>query len=189
MESNHKIQRPGLIGMLAAGLWLAALVVEYHYGLLPPGNGSWMYYADQSVFFLALMGYLIMLVGLWQSKAAGEGRFGKISLGIFIAGIAALLIAQVVQWLTKNPDFFLFPVGGILQLLGGLLTGTAVVTAKRWSGWQRFAPLLQGLYYLIVLFIPIAVSNQSPSELTEGLWQVTWFITSLALYSASNQSR
>ena len=184
MDSKNKVRGSGVVGMVAAGLWLAALFVEYQYGLLPPGNGSWLYYADQFVFFIALAGYLVMLLGLWQSKAIGDGKFGKISLGIFITGIAALLIAQVVQWLTKNPDFFLYPIGGIFQLLGGLLTGIAVVLAKRWSGWQRFAPLLQGLYYAIILLIPIAVSNQSPTQLTEGLWQVTWFITSLALFTS-----
>jgi len=94
------------------------------------------------------------------------------------------LLAQILQPILHNPDFFLYPVGGIFQLLGGVLTGIAVVTAKRWNGWQRFAPLLQGLYYLIVLFIPIVVSNQSPTQFTEGLWQVTWFITSLALYTS-----
>jgi hypothetical protein len=188
MNSKNQIRVSGFVGMIAAGLWLAALSIEYRYGLQPPGNGSWLYYTDQFMFFLALVGYLIMLLGLWQSKAMGDGRFGKISMGIFIAGIAALLIAQVVQWLTNNADFFLFPIGGIFQLLGGVLTGFAVVTAKRWDGWQRFAPLLQGLYYLIVLFIPIVVSDQSPTQFTEGMWQVTWFFTSLALFTKSNKS-
>jgi hypothetical protein len=174
----------GVVGMVSAGLWLAALFIEYKFGLLPPGDGSWFYYSNQAGFFVALAGYLVMLLGFWQSKAMGENRFGKISLGIFITGIAALLIAEVFQLITHNPDFFLYPIGGLFQLLGGVLTGFAVVTAKRWNGWQRFAPLLQGLYYLIVLFIPIVVSNQSPSQLTEGLWQMTWFITSLALFTS-----
>jgi hypothetical protein len=177
----------GIVGMAASILWLTALYVEYRFGLLPPGNGSVLFYADQGVFFIALSGYLIMLLGLWQSKAVGDGIFGKISLGMFIAGLISLLTAQVVQWFTKNPDFFLFPVGGIFQLLGGLLTGIAIVTAHRWTGWQRFALLLQGLYYLGVLFLPIVISNQSPSELTEGLWQVTWFISSLALFTTTFQ--
>ena len=33
----------GLIGMVASILWLIALFIEYRYGLLPPGNGSWLY--------------------------------------------------------------------------------------------------------------------------------------------------
>jgi hypothetical protein len=186
MNSKNQIRISGIVGMSSACLWLIALFIEYHYGLLPPGNGSLLYFANQIMFFIALAGYLIMLLGLWKSKASGDGAFGKISVGIFIAGLASLLIAQVVQWLTKNPDFFLFPVGGIFQLLGGLLTGISVVTKKRWTGWQKYALLLQGLYYLIALFLPILISNQSPTQLSEALWQVTWFITSLALFTKSN---
>lgn len=188
MNSKNQIRISSIIGMASAGLWLIALFIEYRYGLQPPGNGNFIYFADQSMFFIALAGYLIMLLGLWKSKAAGNGVFGKISLGIFIAGLAALLVAQIVQWLTKNPDFFLYPVGGIFQLLGGLLAGIAVVTAKRWAGWQKYAPLLQGLYYLLALFLPIVISDQSPTQFSESLWQVTWFITSLALFTKSGNT-
>ena len=188
MTPQNQIRTASVIGMVSAVLWIVALFIEYQFGLLPPGNGSILYYIDQFMFFAALAGYLIMLIGLLKSGAAGNGVFGKISQGIFITGLAALLIAQVVQLLTRNPDFFLYPIGGIFQLLGGLLTGIAVVIAKRWAGWQRFAPLLQGLYYLIVLFLPIVISNRSPSQLTEALWEGTWFITSLALYTNSRNT-
>lgn len=186
MKSQNQIRTASIIGMISAGIWITALFIEYQYGLQPPGNGSFLYYLDQFLFFVAMSGYLIMLIGLLKSNVAGNSAFGKISLGVFITGLAALLIAAVVQWVTKNPDFFLFPIGGIFQLLGGLLTGIAVVIEKRWTGWQRFAPLLQGLYYLIVLFLPIVISDQSPSQLTESLWQVTWCITSLALFTQSH---
>ena len=138
------------------------------------------------MFFVALAGYLVMLLGLWKSKAAGDGIFGRISLGIFIAGLVSLLIAWLAQLIKKDPNFFLYPVGGIFQLLGGLLTGIAVVTAKRWDGWQRFAPLIQGLYYLLLFFLLVVSSNQSPSPIGEALWQVTWSITSLALFTKSS---
>ena len=114
MNSRHQIRVSSVVGMASAGLWLVALFIEYRFGLQPPGNGSLMYLANQAMFFVALAGYLILLLGLWKSKAAGDGIFGKISLGIFIAGLVSLLIAQIAQWLTNNPDFFLFPVGGIL---------------------------------------------------------------------------
>jgi hypothetical protein len=188
MNSKNQIRVSSIIGMASAVLWLIALSIEYRYGLQPPGNGSMLYYADQALFFVALAGYLVMLLGLWRSKAAGVGILGKSGLGIFIAALVALLIAQVVQLLTKNPDFFLYPVGGILQLLGGLLTGIAVVVAKRWEGWQRYAPLLQGLYYLALFVLLIVGSNGGPTQLGESLWQVTWFITSLALFTKSSEA-
>jgi hypothetical protein len=179
----------GLVGMVSAAVWLLAIFIQSRYGVEPPGDGSFLYYADQILYFIALAGYLVMLLGMWQAKAAGDGIFGKISLGLFIAGLVSLLIASIVQLLTNNTDFFLFPVGGIFQLLGGLLTGIAVATSKRWSGWQRFAPLLQGLFYLIVLFLPVVISNQSPTDLGQSIWQVTWFITSLALFPKASYAK
>jgi hypothetical protein len=186
MNIKNQIRLSGVVGMASAGLWLIALLIEYRYGLQPPGNASLIYIADQIMFFVALAGYLVMLLGLWKSKAAGDGIFGRISLGIFIAGLVSLLIAWLAQLIKKDPNFFLYPVGGIFQLLGGLLTGIAVVTAKRWDGWQRFAPLIQGLYYLLLFFLLVVSSNQSPSPIGEALWQVTWSITSLALFTKSS---
>ncbi len=176
-----------VMGMVSAVLWLVALTIEYAFQLRPPGNGSQLYYLDQLLFFIAMVGYVFLLLGLWQVKAAGTGLFGKISLGIFIAGLAALLIASIVSALTNNPDFFLFPIGGMLQMLGGLLTGIAVVTARRWDDWQRFAPLLQGLYYL-ALILSLVIFNQPPTQLSESIWQVTWFITSLALFTKTSDA-
>lgn len=186
MFTKTKPRTSAVVGMGSAVLWLIALFIEYSFHLQPPGNGSLLYYANQGMFFIAMAGYVILLLGLWQVRAAGGGIFGKISLGIFITGLVALLIAQIVQAFTNNPDFFLFPIGGIFQLLGGLLTGIAVAVSKRWQGWQRFMPLLQGLYYLIALMLPIIISNQGPTLLTESIWQVTWFLTSLALFTKTS---
>lgn len=102
--------------MVSAGLWIIALFIEYQYGLWPPGNSSLLYYIDQFMFFVAMAGYMTMLIGLLKSNAAGSGIFGKITLGIFITGLASLLIAQVVQLLTKNPDLFLYPIADSCRL-------------------------------------------------------------------------
>jgi hypothetical protein len=181
MNTKNRVQVSGIVGMVAAVLMTIALFAIDQYGLQPPGDGSFLYFAGNIVALIASAGYVIMLVGLWRSKAAGEGIFGKMSLGIFIAGMVLLVIGQAVELLSITSDLFVVA-GGLLLLLGGLLTGIAVVTARRWDGWQRFAPLLQGLYFLILL-VPTLISGQSFAQLGEFLWQVTWFITSLALYT------
>ncbi len=199
MVSSSSGRRPrisGVVGMASAVLWLVALTIEYRYDLQPPGDGSLLYFADSFMFFLALAGYLIMLLGLWQAKATGEGAFGRGSLGIFIVGLVLLLIAQIVSWLTRNHDNFLFPLGGLCQLVGVVLTGIAVVTAKRWDGWQRYVLLLQAVWYVVLVIplfvaevvIPVVATNQGPTQLGESLWQVTWFITSLALFTQSRKT-
>lgn len=183
--SQNRTRGASIAGMVGAGLWLIALFLEYGYGLQPPGNGSALYYASQAMFFAAMLCYGYLLFGLLGSGAAGNGVRGKVLIGLWVASLVALLISQAVQLFTGDSNFFLFPVGGLVQMHGGLLTGMAVVREKRWTGWQRFAPLLQGLYYLLVLFLPLFIADQEPSLLTEGLWQVTWFVTSYALYTNS----
>jgi len=187
MKSQNKIRTAGFIGMVSAGIWLIALTIEYKFQLFPPGDGSALYLVDQAIFFIAMAGYLFMLVGLWRSRAVGEGRFGGISLGIFITAISAFLIGLIIGFTSYDLGSYLLPIGGILQMFGCLFTGIAVITAKKWDGWQRFAPMLQGLYYLF-LFIQVAAFNQEPTQLTEGIWQVTWFITSFALFTKSRNT-
>ena len=187
MKTQNRIHTAGIIGMVSAGIWLIALTIEYRFQLFPPGNGSALYLADQAIFFIAMAGYLFMLVGLWQSGAVGEGRFGRISLGVFITAISAFLISLTIGFISYNLGSYLLPIGGILQLIGCLFTGIAVITAKKWDGWQRFAPMLQRLYYLF-LFIQLAAFNREPTQLTEGIWQVTWFITSFALFTKSKNT-
>ncbi len=36
----------------------------------------------------------------------------------------------------ESPIFILFPISGTLHDVGALLTGAAVLIAKRWSGWR-----------------------------------------------------
>ena len=83
MRSGNFIRFSAIVGMASAALWLIALSMEYRYGLQPPGNGTALYLADQIIFFVALAGYLMMLLGLWKSGAAGDGATGRISVGIF----------------------------------------------------------------------------------------------------------
>jgi hypothetical protein len=59
------------------------LLVEYRYGLFPPNSGT-VFVANQLMFLAAMSCIWVMLVSLWRAKAGGNGRFGKISLGLFI---------------------------------------------------------------------------------------------------------
>lgn len=186
MNIRARMRTPGMVGMCAAILFLSALFVEYAFGLFV-GDGSALYYFDSALFFIAQIGFLLLLLELWQAKVAGDGIFGKIALGIFISGLIALLIAQALNLLTNNHDQILYPIGGLLQFIGCLLTGIAVVTAKRWEGWQRFVPLIQSIYLLFAIMLPLFMANQDPTLLTESLWQATWFLVGLALFTQAGR--
>jgi hypothetical protein len=182
--------------MVASAVWIVALVVEYQFGLQPPGDGSALYSADQAAFTLAELGYLLMLIGLFRSRAGGDGTFGGVAIGIWAIAIGALVIGQLLQFLgvVVVP---LLPIGGLGQIIGSILTAIAVWRARRWSGWRRLAPTIWASYTFI-LFGAIATgtpglsttsaapSTTSPSELAEAAWQVAWFLVGLALYMESS---
>jgi len=179
--------------MVASAVWIVALVVEYRFGLRPPGDGSALYRADQAAFALAQLGYLLLIVGLARSHAGGDGTFARISLGIWTVAIAALVIAQFLG-LIGVVVIPLLPIGGLGQLIGSILTAIAVWRARRWRGWRRWAPAIWAIY-TFVLFVAIATGMPglatpalapyptSPSELAEAGWQVTWFLMGLALFT------
>jgi hypothetical protein len=183
--------------MVAAAVWIIALVAEYQLGLRPPGDGSALYQADQAAFALAELGYLLMLVGLFRSRAGGDGTFGRVAIWIWVVAIAALALAQFLGLLGVEV-IPLLPIGGLGQLIGSILTAIAVWRAGRWLGWRRLAPAIWATYTFI-LFVAIASGlpglttpavdpyPTSPSELAEGLWQVAWFLVGLALYIESGR--
>ena len=183
MFHRNRSQLAGSLGMFGALLFFVGLLIEYRYGLFPPGSGT-LFVINQMMFFVAMGCILLMLWGMRQARAGGNGRFARITLTIFPIGWAALLLGGIVSLLTGNADNLFFPLGGLTVMVFGLLAGIAVALGKNWQGWSRFAPLLQGVYYLLVMMIlpPILTGSNEPTFLTESLWMLTWFLMGLAVF-------
>lgn len=183
MISNKWTQTSGIAGMSGAVLFFIALLIEYRYGLFPPGNGA-LYVANQLMFFVAMTGILIMLVGMRQSRAGGDGILARVSLTLFPIGWAAIILGGIMNLFTYNEDIPLIPLGALTMLLFGLLSGIEVARSGPWQGWTRRAPLLQGLYYLLVMMIlpPLLTGSNEPTLLTESAWMATWFLMGMALF-------
>lgn len=182
MKSENNTRLFALSGMAGAVFFFLNLLVEYRYDLFPPASGP-LAIANQLGFFVGMIGLLIMLIGLWRARAAGEGRFGRLALGLFIAAWATLILGGFII-LFSDAGLILQPVGGLGGLLGALLTGIAVVLARRWTGWQRFAPLGQGLFMPAMMIVR---GTFDPMFIIEAVWMGLWFLTSLALYTAQPQ--
>ena len=183
--------------MVASVVWIIALVAEYQLGLRPPGDGSALYQADQAAFALAEVGYLLMLVGLFRSRAGGDGTFGRIGILIWVIAIGALVLGQFLGVLGIEV-IPLLPIGGLGQIVGSILTAIAVWRARRWLGWRRLAPAIWATYTFILfgaiasampgLTTPAAAPYAtSPTELAEAIWQVAWLLVGLALYIESGR--
>ncbi|MGM9511612.1 hypothetical protein ACS5NO_28000 [Larkinella sp. GY13] len=70
--------------------------------------------------------------------------------------------------------------GAILNAIGMVLVGIAVWRAGRWRGWQRWMPLLTGLYPLVVMFPVLAITGHPP-RLLINLWGLVWALLGYAL--------
>lgn len=178
---NHT-RTAGILGMLGAVIFFLGLLVEYRYGLFPPGSGT-LYVLNQVQFMVAMSCMLVMLLGMRAARAGGDSRFARITLTLFPIAWATLIVGGLISLFTGNGDNILAPLGGLSGLLLALLAGIAVAVAGKWQGWTRYALLLQGLYSVLeVVIMTIINGAPDPTLLTESLWMATWFLTSLALY-------
>ncbi len=183
METTGRIRSAGMILVAASLLWIVAIFMEYSLDLQPPGSGT-LYYINQAMFFVAMAGWVTGIFGLTWTRAAGDGWFGRITIGLFAFGWIVLLVALPLGVITGNNNLLLFPIGGLTSMLGGLLAGVAVVVARRWHGWRRFSVLFYGLFYFLVLMLPLMVANREPTPFTEVLWGLAWLPMGYALVTS-----
>jgi hypothetical protein len=186
--SRNRAQTAGVLGMFGAALFFVGLLIEYDYGLFPPGSGT-LYVLNQVQFTIAMACILVMLWQMRGMRVGGNGRFARITLTIFPIGWAMLIMGNLVSLLTGNADNLLYPLGGLTSMLFGLLAGIAVASNRNWSGWGRFALLWQGLYNLLVMVVlPLVLTGSiEPTLLTESLWMAAWFLLGLALFQSTHK--
>src|SRR5207244_3797120 len=95
------------------------------------------------------------LIGLFRSRAGGDGWFGRAAIGIWIIAVAAILLAQVLGVFGISA-VLLLPVIGVGEIVGSVLTSVAVWRAARWSSWRRLAPAIWTAYFLLMIGSVIA---------------------------------
>jgi hypothetical protein len=87
-------------------------------------------------------------------KATGKTKFGKAILWIVLNTLLLANLSNLYQIVSPGSrsglflilDFF-WPVSNLLMLVIGI----TVVAAKQVKGWQRFMPLLVGLWFPVVI--------------------------------------
>ena len=180
MQDTNRIRKAGQVGVAAAIFWIAAITMEYRYDLKPPGSGG-LYVSNQVMFLFATVGFLVIILGLAWSGAAGTGKFGRAAVGFFATGWSLLIAATFLSLFVGNNDNMLFPIGGLLASVGALLSGITVGFTGPWKGWQRWSVPFYALYYWSVLFIPLLIANREPTQITETIWGLAWMLIGIAL--------
>jgi hypothetical protein len=132
-------------------------------------------------------------LGLLASGAANggqTGRAGLIGAIISLLGLLSYLIGVLYTSLVDPEMGIFYALGALLSGVGMLPLGIAVLWARRLGGWQRFAPLLVGVYYALMIPIQIVFfidPNGKPSATLLALWGLTWALLGYALFSSSRQ--
>jgi hypothetical protein len=165
--------------------------MEYSLGLFTH-DGSLL---DVTCSLLSLAGMSCSMAGflglLWGQ--AFRGRLGPVGIIMYILGWGLILIgglALLVMEPAESPLFLVFPIGGNLHDFGYLFIGIATVTSGRWSGWQRWMPLVGAVVNLLTMSLPmlLGVTPDGPGMIPELLMGAMWFGVGLAVFSASRQA-
>src|SRR4030095_1304930 len=131
----------GLFAMLASPFFL----IESYYYRQTMRNTSLTGVCD----LIYMIGWSCSIVGLIKLRAAGNNRLGKT---ILLIQLGCLFIANIWNiWVIFDPlnqttifnilDKF-WPISNCFMVI----TGIAVIVAKKFSGFFRFVPLIAGLW-------------------------------------------
>lgn len=125
------------------------------------------------------------LIGLWREGATGGSRLGRIGLAAAVGASGLLVVAELVDlYLTAAAAEPIYGVATPLLGVGMVLVGVAALKARRWTSWRRFAPLICGLYVLVVLLPAFAISG-GPNFLALTVFNVCWLALGVALWASA----
>ena len=184
MQNTSLARRAGIIGMASAILWIVSVIMQKSLGLSSPDRSA-LGVADELIAMTAITGMVIGFLGLIWGGAV-QSRFGKMAVYLYAFGYGLIVVASLAGYYCKRRQthFHLFPIGGALWDVGALLTGIAVVTAKRWTGWQRFMPLVSFLVIFFAVNLPVIVgATDGPGMIGELIMGACWFGVALAVYT------
>jgi hypothetical protein len=149
-------------------------------GLAPTPFGTVENAVMQGVVIIANTLTLVGVLGLARSGAAGEGMLAKLGLGLALLASALFLPFEVLVAVNLELGGVALGLCALFQGLGLLLAGIAVLRAGCWGGWQRFTPLICGLYTFLVLIPALSLSDGYNAWALAG-WQLPFALLGLAL--------
>jgi hypothetical protein len=100
------------------------------------------------LYALFSIGWLAGMIGLWQLRATGKSRLGRIILAAPLVTIPLAILQSLVDILkvnTSNPFYMVTDLAWPFSMLLTFIVGVAVVVARGLPGWKRFIPLYTGI--------------------------------------------
>jgi hypothetical protein len=184
MDVGRSIRIAGLICAIGA-----ALAVGYALTVAVAGWEPTQGFAIQALIHLV---ELIGVIGLALSGAAGVGWLGRVGLRAALLGFVILIVAELVFPSHVDAATQLFNLGPPLVGVGLVLAGIAVLQARRWTGWQRWIPLIWGLYVFVVMTPVFLIAGPPPATigiLAIAGWDVCAVLLGVALVGTTVTAR
>ncbi len=180
MDVGRSVRVAGLICAIGA-----ALAVVYAVAVAATGWAPTQGFAIQALIHLV---ELIGVVGLALSGGGGAGWLGRIGLGAAMLGFVMLIVAELLFPTSTDLANQLFNVAPPLVGIGLVLAGIAVLRARLWTEWQRFIPLVFGLYIFVVMTPVFLVAGSPPATagvLAVAGWDVCAMLLGVGLISTA----
>lgn len=104
----------------------------------------------------------IGLVGLRASRVAGPSRASRRGLWLALAGTTLLFAGELASIAIRHASTddtsamavgMLFAGGIVLNAIGFLVAGAAMMRAGTWDGWRRYTLLLTGIWSVALLAV------------------------------------
>ena len=187
MKDTYRVRVGALLGIGGALVWFIAVLIQQGLTLQTPGRPG--YAPLQALYALAFLGILGSILGLRWSGVADSSRFAPIATGIYVAGMVGFVLAAATRAVTASDDIPIAPFAALITNIGALLTGIAVLRARQWGSWQRFAPLLVFGYSFFDFMRPGIITGQEPSVLALFVFGLPWLIQGLAVYTRAQALR
>lgn len=188
-------RRSGLItiwaGMLgaASGIFLAAVSPAVPEGRFSYPLAAGGFIAIQLWFVIQHIGLLIGIRALARFDIGGTSRLTRIGHWLAGGGMLGLAIMELVA-ITAVDAAYPSPQTGPLDAgygltstaigVGLVLVGIGVLREHRWQGWQRWIPLVLGVWVFVPMF-PALMGPFLLARLAISAWMVLFAVLGLAL--------
>ena len=185
--SGTPAERAGLCGIVGGMLWFLSGILGIVFPQLnEPGSPAFLVGGVVATASLAML--LVGFLGVAWDGALG-GRIGKTLFGAAILGYALMVVGGVQTVAGVGPLIdaeagvaLLYLLGRLISAVFALLTGVAVLAARRWRGWAAFTPLLVGLCPLVGELGSVILFGQ-PNQLLNATWGIFGALLGYAVLS------
>lgn len=187
MANRDQVRMGGLAALIGGLAWVVAALL---YLVTPVSADTAEVNTLQSILaIVGLLGFLAGLFALNSSGALGDSSTGRIGMWVAAVSLIVILAAAVLAFVPNlEVDDLMWPIGGLLALIGFVMVGMATMRTGALAQWPALpiaigvAMFLVVVAYATLFFLPAGVANWL-IIITTALAGIVWALLGYALWS------